>query len=116
MVQEDILVVVHCSRYYRFYSLPWILANCTVLRTEIGARVAMEGGREGIVGQEDFGIPITVKIEGGCVLGGGGGSTYHHEHACTRWSVCKGWREGGREGGREGWREGGRKGGRGVAV
>ena len=72
MVQEDILVVVHCSRYYRFYSLPWILANCTVLRTEIGARVAMEGGREGIVGQEDFGIPITVKIEGGCVLGGGG--------------------------------------------
>eukprot|EP00731_Ephydatia_muelleri_P015127 Em0008g847a len=63
MVQEDILVVVHCSRYYRFYSLPWILANCTVLRTEIGARVAMEGGREGIVGQEDFGIPITVKIE-----------------------------------------------------
>ena len=29
MVQEDILVVVHCSGYYRFYSLPWILANCT---------------------------------------------------------------------------------------
>ncbi|KAL5491362.1 hypothetical protein EMCRGX_G016641 [Ephydatia muelleri] len=29
MVQEDILVVIHCSSYYRIYSLPWIMANCT---------------------------------------------------------------------------------------
>ena len=63
-MQEDILLIVHSSKFYRFYSLHWILQNCTVVHPKIGAHVTLDGGVTGIIGQDGFGIPITVKIEG----------------------------------------------------
>lgn len=63
IVHEDLLQIVHSSKFHRFYSLTWIVQNCTVVHPEIGTRVTMEGGVVGIIGQEGFGIPITVNIE-----------------------------------------------------
>jgi len=58
-VNEDLLIVVHNNKTYRFYSLEWIVKNCTIVEPRLGARVTV-AGHVGNVGSTEFGIPVTV--------------------------------------------------------
>ena len=62
-VNEDLLIVVHASKTYRFYSLEWIMKNCTVVEPRLGATVTV-AGHVGDVGSTGFGIPVTVDLTG----------------------------------------------------
>ena len=38
--------------------------NCTVLKAVLGEWVEMEDGRSGIVGEQGFGVPLTINLTG----------------------------------------------------
>ena len=62
-MNEDLLMVIHSNKTFRFYSLKWIIENCTIIDPRLGSEVEGPNGR-GIVGDPDFGVPITVKFTG----------------------------------------------------
>ena len=63
-LSEDVLVVSHTNNVFRFYSFLWVIDNCTVLKARLGEWVEMGDGRTGIVGEPEFGVPITTKMTG----------------------------------------------------
>ena len=62
-MNEDLLMVMHSNKIFRFYSLEWIIENCTIINPRLGSEVEGPNGR-GIIGDPDFGVPITVKLTG----------------------------------------------------
>lgn len=41
-----------------------MVTNCTVLQAVLGEWVELEDGRSGIVGEQGFGVPLTIKLTG----------------------------------------------------
>lgn len=62
-MNEDLLIVVHNNKTYRFYSLEWIVKNCTIVEPRLGATVTV-AGHVGNIGSTEFGIPVTVDLTG----------------------------------------------------
>ena len=62
-LNEDLLIIAHSNRLFRFYSLEWIMKNCTVIEPKLGGVVQGSSGL-GELGSRDIGIPVTVKITG----------------------------------------------------
>ena len=68
-VSQDLLIVTHKNGVVNIYSLAWILKKAKVMDAPLGKLVQIQdeaGGvpRVGVVGEEGFGIPYTVKITG----------------------------------------------------
>ena len=63
-LSEDVLVITHSNKVFRFYSFVWIVQHCTVISARLGQVVETQEGRSGRVGEPGFGVPITIKMTG----------------------------------------------------
>ena len=63
-LNEDLLIVAHHNKVFRLYSFEWIIKNCTIVEAKLEEMVRLPNGCAGVVGNLDFGVPITVKLTG----------------------------------------------------
>ncbi|XP_065920956.1 DDB1- and CUL4-associated factor 17-like isoform X2 [Dysidea avara] len=60
-IEGGILMIIHSSKKYCFYNFEEIKKNYSVLSSDIGDQVEVNGNW-GTIGQAGFGIPITIKL------------------------------------------------------